>query len=117
MPSSNVIDTDEECHITNTLQEHALALHNMTPTPEIVDPSDPGSLEPLTSPGEVSGTCPSSSSSKDSLISAGVSAPTFIENLEYPNAVASQLGEGTKEQPHPGGTGLGAQITFVDDYS
>ena len=99
MPSSNVIDIDEGCHITNALQEHALALHQMTLTQGDVNLSDPRCLKPLTSPGEVSGTCPSSSSSKDSLRSVGMSAPTFLENLEHVNVAASQLGEGAEKQP------------------
>ena len=99
MPSSNVIDTGKGHHITSAFQEHVLVLHQMTLTPGTVDPSDPRSLEPLTSPGEMSRTHPSSSSLKDSLRSASVSALTFIENLKNVNAAASQLGEGTKEQP------------------
>ena len=59
MPSSDVIDMDEGCHITNALQEHALALHHMSLTQGVVNPSDPRRLEPLTSPCEVSETCPS----------------------------------------------------------
>ena len=117
MPSSNVIDMDEGCHIINALQEHALALHVMMLIQGLVDPSDPGSLEPSTSPGEVSGTCPSSSASKDSLRLAGMSASTFIEKLEHANAVASQLGEGVKEQLQPGSIRLGPQVAFVGDYS
>ena len=43
-------------------------------------------------------------------------APTFSENLEHTNAVASQLGEGVEEQPQSESTRLGAQLAFVDDY-
>ena len=78
LPFSNAIDMDKGCHITKALQEHALALHQMKLTPGIVNPSEPRSLEPLTSPGEVSRTCPSSSSSKDNSRSAGMLAPTLI---------------------------------------
>ena len=46
MPSSDVIDMGKEHCITN-----ALALHQMTLTQGVVDPSDPRGLEPLTSPG------------------------------------------------------------------
>ena len=105
VPSSNVIDTDKGCCITNVLQELALALYQMTLVQGVVNPSDPRSLAPLTSPGEVSGTCLSSSSLKDSLRSASMSAPTFIENPEYMNAMASHLGEGVEEQPQSGITG------------
>ena len=62
MSSSDVIDIDEVCYITNALQEHALALHQMTLTQGVVDPSDPRHPEPSTSPGEMSGACPSRSS-------------------------------------------------------
>ena len=62
VPSSDVIDTDEGCCNTSALQDHALALHQMTLTQGVVNPSGPRSLEPSTSPDEVSGTCPSSSS-------------------------------------------------------
>ena len=57
--SSNVIDVDEGCQSTSALQEHSLALHQMTLTQEVVDPSDPAHLEPLTSPDEMTGKCPS----------------------------------------------------------
>ena len=53
MSSSDVIDTDEGCCITIPLQETALALHQMTLTPGIVDTSDHRSLETSTSPDEV----------------------------------------------------------------
>ena len=56
VPSSDIIDMDERCLITNVLQEHELALHQMTLTQGVVIPSDQRSLEPLMSPGEVSGT-------------------------------------------------------------
>ena len=49
VPSSNVIDTDEGCQITNALQEHALALHQLTLAQGVVNPSDPRYLESLTS--------------------------------------------------------------------
>ena len=58
MPFLDVIDTDEGHRITNALQEHALALHQMSLTQGVIDPSDPRILEPSTSPGEVSETCP-----------------------------------------------------------
>ena len=58
MQSFDVIDTDKGCHITNGLQEHALALHQMLLTQEVINPSDPRRLESLTSPGEVSETFP-----------------------------------------------------------
>ena len=58
MPFSDVIDTDEGCSITNALQEHALVLHQMSLTQGVIDTSDPRTLEPSTSPGEVSETCP-----------------------------------------------------------
>ena len=116
---SDVIDTEKGCHITNAIHEHGLALHQMTLTQGVVDPSDPKSLEPLTSPGEVSGTCPSSSSSRISLSSACVSGPTFTENPTIPQhtiAVASQNCEGAEEQHQSGNTILGAQVAFIDDY-
>ena len=116
MPSSDVIDMDEGCCITNVLQEHALALHQMMLTQGVVNPSDPRCLEPSTSPGEVSGTHPSNSSLKNSLGSAGMLAPTFIGNMEYMNAVASQLGEGVEEQPQSESNRLGTQVAFMDDY-
>ena len=113
-PTSDVIDIDKGCHITNALQEHALALHQMTQG--VVGPSDPRILEPLMSSGEVSGTCSSSSSSRNSMRSACVSALTFIENLYHMNAVAFQHCEGMEEQHQSGSTGFGAQVAFVDDY-
>ena len=58
LPSSDVIDTVERCHITNALQGHASALHQMLLTQEVIDPSDPRRLEPSTSPGEVNETWP-----------------------------------------------------------
>ena len=45
-----------------------------------------------------------------------MSAPTFIENPEHMNAVASQHGEGVEEQPQSGSTRLGAQVAFMDNY-
>ena len=54
MPFSVVIDTDKGCCITNALQENALALHQMSPTQGVIDPSDSRRLQPSTSPGEVS---------------------------------------------------------------
>ena len=45
-----------------------------------------------------------------------MSAPTFIENHEDMNAVASQHCEGMKEQHQSGNTGLGAQVAFMDAY-
>ena len=57
VPSPDVIDTDEGCHITNAAQEHALALYQMLLTQGVIDTSDPRRLELLTSPGEVSKTC------------------------------------------------------------
>ena len=64
----------------------------------------------------MSATCPSSSSSKDSLRSASVLALTFIENQEHANAVTFKLGEDAKQQPQSGSTRLGAQVAFLDDY-
>ena len=52
----------------------------------------------------------------NSLRSAGVLAPTFIENPEYANAAASQHGEVMDVQPQSGSTGLGAQVGLMDDY-
>ena len=78
--SSDVIDTDKGCQITNELQEHALVLHQMILTHGALDPSDPRHLEPLTSPGEMSGTHPSSSSLRNSFRLACVLDPIFIEN-------------------------------------
>ena len=77
-----------------------MALHRMMLTQRVVNPSDPICLEPSTSPGEVSGTHPSTSSLKNSLGSEGTLAPTCIENLEHMNAVASQLGEGMWKSNH-----------------
>ena len=116
MPSSDIIDTDEGCHITNALQEQSLVLHQMTMTQGVVDPSDPRILEPLTSPGEVSGTHPSSFSSRNSMKSTSTSALTFIGNLEHVNPAAFQQCEGVKEPHQSGSTGMGAQVAFVDDY-
>ena len=116
VPSSDVIDMDKGCHITNALQEHALALHQMTLTQGVVHLSDPRSLEPSMSPGEVSGKHPSSSSLRNSLRSACVSALIIIENLEHTNVAASQHCEGMEEQHQCRYTGLGAQVASVDDY-
>ena len=116
MPSSDVIDMYEEYKITNALQEHALALHQMTLTQAVVDPSGPRCLEPLTSPGEMSGTHPSISSLRNSLRSACISAPIFIKNLEYANAAASPHCESVKEQHQSGNTELHVQIAFIDYY-
>ena len=80
MPSPDVLDMDYGCCITNVLQKHALALHQMTLTQGVVDPSDPKSLEPLMSTDKVSGTH-HSSSLRNSSGSTGVSYPTFIEIL------------------------------------
>ena len=115
-PSSDVTDMDEGCHITNALQEHAHELHQMTLTQGVVDPSDPRYLEPLTSSGEMSGTQPSSPSSRNSLRSACMLAPTLIENLKHMNAAASQHCEVAKEQHQSGNTGMDAQVAFLDDY-
>ena len=116
MLSSDVIDMDEGCCITNALQEYALALHQMMLTQGVVNPSDPRCLKPSTSPGEVSGSHPSNSSLKNSLGSAGMLAPTRIENLEHINAVASQLSEGVEEQRQSGSNRFGVQEAFMDDY-
>ena len=89
-------------------QEHALELHQIMLTQGVVSPSDPRCLEPLTSPGEMSGTHLFSSSSRNSLRPACMLAPTFIENPEHTNAVASQNCEGAKEQHQSGNRGLGA---------
>ena len=59
---------------------------------------------------------PPSFSSRNSLRSAGVSAPIFIGIPEHVNTVTSQYGESMEEQPQSESTGLGAQMTFVDDY-
>ena len=70
VPSSDVIDMDEGHQIPNALQEHALALHQMTLKLRVVDPSDPRSLEPSMSPGEMSETQPFSLSLRNSSRSA-----------------------------------------------
>ena len=114
MPSSDVIDMDKACHITNTLQEHALALHHMTLTQAVANTSDPRHLMSL---GEMSGTHPSSSSSRNSLRSACMSAPTFINNHEHVNAVAFQHCEGVKEQQPIWNAKFCSQVDFMDDYS
>ena len=66
-------------------------------TQGVVNPSDHRRLEPSTSPGVVSETCPPSSSSRNSSRLAGVSAPTFIENSDHVNAPSSQYGESMEE--------------------
>ena len=98
LPSSNVIDMDEGCWIINALQEHALPLHQMTLVQGVVNLSDPRHLEPSTSPGEMSVTCPFSSFSRNSLRLACMLAPTFVQNPEYANAEIPQHCEGVKEQ-------------------
>ena len=112
--SSDVISMDEGCCITNALQEYALALHQMTQGVE--DPSDLGHPEPSTSPGEMSGTYPCTSSLRNSLRSACLSAPIFLENSHCVNSMAFQHCEGVKEQYQSGNTGFGGQVAFVDDY-
>ena len=87
----------------------------MTLTQEVVDSSDPQSLEPLTSPGEVSRTCTSSSLLNNTLRSACMKAATFIKNLEHVDAVASQHCEGVEEQHYSGNTRVGAQAALVND--
>ena len=64
----------------------------------VVDLTDPRCLEPLTSLGDMSRICPSSSSLRNSSRSDGMFALTFIENLLYANVEVSQLVEGVKEQ-------------------
>ena len=81
-----------------------LAFASYVTDTRVVDCSDSKRLEPLTSPGELSETSPSSSSSRNNLRSAGMSAPTFIENVEHVSAVASQHGEGAEEEPQSGST-------------
>ena len=54
MPSSDVIDKDKGHCITNALQEHALALHQISLPQGVFDTSDPMRIKPLTFPGEVS---------------------------------------------------------------
>ena len=78
--SPDVIDIDEGFCITNALQEHALALHQMTLIQGVFYPSDPWCLNPLMSPGGRSGTHPSSSFLRNSSRSAYVFTPTFITN-------------------------------------
>ena len=46
MPSSDVIDMDEGHCITNVLQEHALAVHQILLTQGVIDSSDPRRPEP-----------------------------------------------------------------------
>ena len=58
MSSSDAIDTDKRCHITNALQGQALALHQMLLTQGVIISSNPRRLEPSTSPDEVSETHP-----------------------------------------------------------
>ena len=45
-----------------------------------------------------------------------MSAPTFFENLEHMDAVASQHCEGVKKQHQAENTGLGAWVPFVDEH-
>ena len=116
VPSSDFIDIDKGCHITNVLQEHALALHQMTLTQGVVNPSDSRNLEPSMSSAQVSGTHPSSSSSRNSSRSACVSAPTFMDNPEHVNATASKHCEGVQEQHQSKNTRLGVQVAFMYDY-
>ena len=98
VPSSDVKDMDKGCWITNALQEHALALHQMTLKQGVVNTPGPRCLEPLISPCEMCGTCPSSSCLRNSSRSACLLAPTFIENLEHTNAAVFQHCEDVKEQ-------------------
>ena len=107
VPSFDVINMDEGYWITSALQEHALAMHQMTLTQGVVDLSDSRHLEPLTCPGEISGTCPSRSSLRSSSRLACVPATTFIENAEI-----SQHCEGIKEQCQSGNTELDTQVAF-----
>ena len=88
----------------------------MTLMQGVVNSSDPRCLESSTFPGEMTGTCPSISSLRNSLRSACVSASTFIENPEHADAVVSQNCEGVKEQCQSGNTGLDFQVAFIDDY-
>ena len=69
MPSFDVMDADEGCCITNALQEHALALHQMLLSQGGINSSDPRRLEPSTCPGEVNEIHTPSSSLRNSLIS------------------------------------------------
>ena len=98
VPSSDIIDMDEGCWITDALQEHALALHQMMLMQGVVDLSYLRCLQPLTSPGEISGTLPSSSSSRNSSRLACVVAPTLMGNLENANAEISQPCEAVNKQ-------------------
>ena len=98
LPSSDVIDIGKGCHITNALQEHALALHQMMLVQGVVDLSDPRCLKPSTSPGEMGGTSPSCSPLRNSSRLACLLVPNFIENPEYANAEISQHCEGVKEK-------------------
>ena len=88
-------------------------LDQMTLTQIVVDYSHSWGLEPSTSPSEVSGTCPFSSSSRNSLRSVDRSASIFIENPVHVNAAASQKSEGVEEQHQSVHTGLGVQIAFM----
>ena len=97
MSSSDVIDTEEGCHITNALQEHALVLHQMLMAQGVIDSFDPRTLEPLTSPGEVSETCPPVPPLRNNSRLAHLLVPTFIENPDHVNAVTSQYGESVEE--------------------
>ena len=82
----------------------------------VVNPSDPRSLEPLMSPYEVSGICPSSHSLRNNSRSACMSAPTFIENLKHVNAAPSQHSTGVEEKLQSGNTRLGGLVPFIDAY-
>ena len=59
---------------------------------------------------------PLHTSSRNSLRLVGMLAPTFIENPEHANAVASQHSEGVEEQLQSVSTRLGAQVAFMDNY-
>ena len=116
VPYSDVKDMDKGCQITNALQGHTLAFNQMTLIQGNVDPSNLGCLEPFTSPCDMSGTCPSSSSLRNSSRLACVLAPTFMENPEQANTAVSQHYDSVKEQCQSGKTGLDVQVAFVDYY-
>ena len=116
VPSSDVIDIDEGCQITNALQEHPLPLHQVILVKGVVNPSDPRHLQPLISPCEMNATHPSSSSLRISSRSAYMLAPTFIQNPKHVNASVSQHCEGAKEQHQSARTRLDVQVAFIDDY-
>ena len=52
VPSSDVIDMDKGCWITNALQQHVLTLHQMKLAQGVVNLSDTRCLETLTSLGQ-----------------------------------------------------------------